>query len=294
MRIPSNQYQAVMKFALKELEEIYPVEEIKSLIYWLFEEYLEVDRTQYLLNPLRGMSESELLKFNFAIKDLKKGKPIQYILGHTYFLDLKLLVNEHTLIPRPETEELVLWVEEYLKNKEKESHPTTPLKILDMCTGTGCIPLALSNSHPQNQYFGADFKEEILQLAKNNAEHNKLDVQFFKYDLLKDFPENQMEFDIIISNPPYVLESDKSQMHQNVLNYEPHSALYVDDNEALLFYNKILEYAIPNLKLGGWIFFEIHENKTEHIEELFSSFQYSNFEYKIDFRGKNRFAKAQK
>lgn len=166
MRIPSNQYKSVIQFALKELQEIYPDEEIKSLMYWLFEEYLGVDRTQYVLNPQKSMSESELLKFNFAIKDLKNGKPIQYILGFSYFHELKMHVNQYTLIPRPETEELVNWVYKDLQGVMKLSKGAW---ILDMCTGTGCIPIALSEKLPQHQYYGADFKPEILDLANKNA-----------------------------------------------------------------------------------------------------------------------------
>jgi len=307
MRIPSNQYKSVIQFALEELQEIYPVEEIKSLMYWLFEEYMGVDKTQFLLNPQKGMSESELLKFNFAIKDLKKGKPIQYILGYSYFHELKILVNKHTLIPRPETEELVQWVyEESIKNVFTKSNSTlsradvlhpkikNSLKILDMCTGTGCIPLALADKMPQHQYYGADFKQEILDLAEKNAKLLQKKMSLFQYDLLEDDIKKYQDFDIIISNPPYVLKSDKKQMHQNVLKFEPSSALYVDDDHALLFYEKILDFAQINLKKEGPIYFEIHENKSIEIKELFSKYCYKNIEIKKDFRGKTRFVKANK
>lgn len=288
MRIPSNQYLAVMNFALKELKDSYPPEEIKSLMYWLFEEYLDVSKTQYILNPKKGMSESELLQFNFAIKDLKKGKPIQYILGHTYFQGLKIKVNEHTLIPRPETEELVNIV------LEVTGELKAPLKILDMCCGTGCIALALKSQMPQNEYFGADYIPEIIALATSNAKQLQLDVTFFLYDLLQDHKKNDQLFDVIVSNPPYVLESDKTMMHKNVLNYEPSSALYVPDKNALIYYDQILKYAECHLKPGGMIFFEIHENKSTEIEFLFLNYNYNHLQIKSDFRGKNRFAIAKK
>lgn len=291
MRIPSNQYHSVMQFALEELKDLYPTEEIKALMYWLFEEYLDVDKTQYLLHPKKGMSESELLKFNFAIKDLKKGKPIQYILGYTYFNELKILVNAHTLIPRPETEELVQWIYEDQQSILRKPQGT---KILDMCTGTACIPIALAEKLPQNQYWGADFKSEILDLAEENAKLYQKEINFFKFDLLADQMVKHNEFDIIISNPPYVLESDKKNMHQNVLDFEPASALYVDNDHALLFYEKILDFAKINLTKGGHIYFEIHENKAKEIEKLFNNFGYKNIEIKKDFRGKNRFAKGVK
>jgi release factor glutamine methyltransferase len=288
MRIPSNQYLAVMNFALKELKDSYPPEEIKSLMYWLFEEYLDVSKTQYILNPKKGMSESELLQFNFAIKDLKKGKPIQYILGHTYFQGLKIKVNEHTLIPRPETEELVNIV------LEVTGELKAPLKILDMCCGTGCIALALKSQMPQNEYFGADYIPEIIALATSNAKQLQLDVTFFLYNLLQDHKKNDQLFDVIVSNPPYVLESDKTMMHKNVLNYEPSSALYVPDKNALIYYDQILKYAECHLKPGGMIFFEIHENKSTEIEFLFLNYNYNHLQIKSDFRGKNRFAIAKK
>jgi len=287
MRIPSNQYQAVMQHALQELKDSYPTEEIKAMMYWLFEEYLQVNKTQYLLNPQKGMSESELLKFNFAIKDLKKNKPIQYILGYTYFASLKILVNEHTLIPRPETEELVQIV------YKGEQHHNQHLKVLDMCTGTGCIPIALQKKMPQHEYFGADFKTEILDLANTNAQRSNSAINFFKFDLLHDH-DSPHRFDIIISNPPYVLESDKTQMHRNILDFEPQTALFVDDNNALIFYNKILEFAKRSLKNSGRIYFEIHENKSEEMKELLQDFKYKMIETIQDFRGKIRFIKAQK
>lgn len=288
MRIPSNQYHSVMKFAVEELKELYPLDEIKAMMYWLFEAYLRVDKTQYLLNIKKGMSESVLLKFNFAIKDLKKGKPVQYIIGHSYFHGLKILVNEFTLIPRPETEELVQWV------LEEVNHQKHPLKILDMCTGTGCIPLALADKMPGNQYWGADFKKEILDLAKTNAKLNQMKVDFFQFDLLKDDFKKHQEFDIIISNPPYVLESDKQHMHKNVLDFEPDSALFVNDNSALVFYERILDYAELNLKKSGRVYFEIHESKSEHIKSLFTNRNYSNIKFRNDFRGKIRFVRAEK
>ncbi len=288
MRIPSNQYLAVMNFALEELNTLYPPEEIKSMMYWLFEEYLKVSRTQYILDPRKGMSESELLQFNFAIKDLKKGKPLQYILGHTYFNGLKIQVNDHTLIPRPETEELVNLVSEQIKGVKK------PLNILDLCSGTGCIALAIKSQIPQSECFGADYKSEILELAAFNAKQLQLDVSFFLYDLLNDQHYIHQQFDVIVSNPPYVLESDKLLMHPNVLKYEPASALYVHDESALLFYDRILEFADDHLRPGGSIFFEIHENKSKEIEKLFLNYSYDHIQIKNDFRGKNRFAIAKK
>jgi len=148
-----------MSFALKELNQMYSSEEIKSLVYYLFEEYLSVNKTDYILNSNKTMSESDLLKFNFAIKDLKRGKPLQYILSYTYFCNEKFFVNEHTLIPRPETEELV----QHIINVEKDKKG---LHILDIGTGTACIPISLAQQMPKHYYHALDFREEIIQLAK--------------------------------------------------------------------------------------------------------------------------------
>lgn len=288
MRISSNQYQAVMQFALSELKEIYPTDEIKAMMYILFDEYLNVKKDQYFLNLQKGMSESELLKFNFAIKDLKKNKPLQHILGYSWFLDHKIWVNEHSLIPRPETEQLVQVI------IEREQLNTLPLRILDMCTGTACIAIALDKALPNSQIVAADFKDEILKLATRNAKLNNSHVKLVNFDLLKDSAEIPGIFDVIVSNPPYVLESEKKQMHQNVLKYEPASALYVDDEDPLLFYHKIIELAKRSLKENGRLYFEINEGKGDELKEILENNSFHSVEILKDFRNKNRFIIAQR
>ena len=288
MRIPSNQYQAVMRFALSELKEIYPEDEIKAMLFILFDEFLGMQKAQYFINLDKGMSESELLKFNFAIKDLKKGRPIQHIIGHTWFLDHKILVNEHSLIPRPETEELV----QIILQREKSS--SKPLKILDMCTGTACIAIAIEKAMHPCEMVAADFKTEILELAKRNAILNKSDLQIEGFDLLKDSPEKLGKFDVIVSNPPYVLESEKKLMHQNVLKYEPASALYVDDKNPLLFYHQIIDLAKYCLNEHGRLYFEINETKGADLKEVLEKNSFHSIEIIKDFRNKNRFILAKK
>jgi len=276
-----------MGFAIEELSDIYPPEEIKAMMFWLFEEFLGVERVQYLLDPNKGMSESDMLKFNFAIKDLKQGIPIQHILGYTWFLGLKLGVNKHTLIPRPETEELVQLI--IAREKEKPS-----LKVLDIGTGTACIPIGLSQAMTQHKYYGIDFKEEILALAKRNAESTAVDLHFIQMDILKDSTENLPVFDIIISNPPYVLESEKAEMHENVVKHEPASALYVENNDPLIFYHRISKIALAHLKNGGRLYFEINENFGEPISDMLSKMQFKNIQILKDFRGRNRFIFCEK
>ena len=274
-----------MSFALSELKELYPSNEIKALVYYLFEEYLEVSRTDYILNPQKSMSESELLKFNFAIKDLKKGKPIQHILGFAYFIDRKFKVSKETLIPRPETEELVQLIHQDLRKLSN-------LKILDIGTGTGCIPISLAIDMPQHQYFALDFKTEILELAQENATLHQVKVNFSKLDILEAKPSDIQKYDVMISNPPYVLESEKSQMHQNVLDHEPASALYIPDDQALVFYDKIAELATTNLNKSGKLYFEINETKAPAIVTLLKRYGFSKISIHQDIHAKDRFVVA--
>jgi len=276
-----------MSFALTELSNIYPPEEIKAIIYLLFETYLGVGRAQYLLNPERGMSESDLLKLNFIIKKLKLGKPVQYIIGHTWFLGLRLLVNEHTLIPRPETEELV----QLIISKEKKR---PPLKILDVGTGTACIPIGLAHSMPQHEYFGIDFKKEIIDLAQLNIDRNHSNIQLIQLDILKDNTDHLPQFDVIISNPPYVLESEKEQMHENVVRYEPASALYVPNQSPLMFYERIMIFSQTHLKKGGKLYFEVNENYGEALADSLSKMKFKNIQLIRDFRDRNRFVFCEK
>jgi len=271
-----------MDFGLNELKNIYPINEIKSLIYFLFEEYLNVSKTDYILNSNKGMSESELLKFNFAIKDLKKGKPIQHILGYGYFNDLKFYVSKDTLIPRQETEELVEIIIQNEKHKDS-------LSILDIGTGTGCIPISLALSMPKHQYSAIDFSDEIIHLAKKNATLQKVNISFQVLDILNAKENDLIKYDIIISNPPYVLESEKQNMHNNVVDYEPSSALYVQDNKALIFYEKIAKLALKCLNFGGRLYFEINESKGKEVVELLESLNFEQIRMHKDLNNKNRF-----
>ncbi len=286
MRIRSNRYKSVMDFGLKELKIIYPENEIKTMIYYLFEEYLKVNKTDYILNPNKGMSESELLKFNFAIKDLKKGKPIQHILGYGYFSDLKFFVNNETLIPRQETEELIGII---IRNENQKK----TLNILDIGTGTGCIPISLALAMPQHHYNAIDFKDEIIHLAKQNAEQHQTQISFQVLNILEASYKDLDSYDIIISNPPYVLESEKQKMHSNVVDYEPSSALYVNDDEALIFYEKIAKLAVKNLNSGGRLYFEINETKGKEVAELLESLGFEKIKTHIDLHGKYRFVTGQ-
>ena len=286
MRIASNKVKDIIDFAYQELDLLYEKSEIRSMIYSLIEHFTEFDLTKILTykDELK-VSESELLKINFAIKDLKKEKPLQQIIGYTDFLDVKIDVNEHVLIPRVETEEIVQRV--INENKGRKN-----LKIADICCGSGCIAIALKKAFPDSNLYAYDISEEALKKSKENAEKNKEKINFFKENILESKEKNQ-EFDIIVSNPPYVRESEKAFMRNNVLLYEPALALFVSDEEPLIFYEHLLKFSNQNLAKNGKIYMEINENLAKETELLFKNFNYQTSVFK-DLRGKDRLLLAKK
>lgn len=286
MRISSNKVKDIIDFAYQELDLLYEKSEIRSMIYSLIEHFTEFDLTKILTykDELK-VSESELLKINFAIKDLKTEKPLQQIIGYTDFLDVRIDVNEHVLIPRVETEEIVQRV--INENKGRKN-----LKIADICCGSGCIAIALKKAFPDANIYAYDISEEALKKSKENAEKNKEKIIFFKENILESKEKNQ-EFDIIVSNPPYVRESEKAFMRNNVLLYEPALALFVSDKEPLIFYEHLLKFSNQNLAKNGKIYMEINENLAKETELLFKNFNYQTSVFK-DLRGKDRLLLAKK
>ncbi|MEE0882363.1 MAG: peptide chain release factor N(5)-glutamine methyltransferase [Bacteroidales bacterium] len=286
MRIASNKLKDIIDFAYQELDLLYEKNEIRSMIYSLIEHFTEFDLTKILTHKDElKVSESELLKINFAIKDLKKEKPLQQIIGYTDFLDVRIDVNEHVLIPRVETEEIVQRV--INENKGRKN-----LKIADICCGSGCIAIALKKAFPDANIYAYDISEEALKKSKENAEKNKEKINFFKENILESKEKNQ-EFDIIVSNPPYVRESEKAFMRNNVLLYEPALALFVSDKEPLIFYEHLLKFSNQNLAKNGKIYMEINENLAKETELLFKNFNYQTSVFK-DLRGKDRLVFAKK
>lgn len=286
MKISSNKLKDIIDFAYQELESLYEKDEIRSMIYSIIEHFTGYDLMKILTykDELK-VSESELLKINFAIKDLKKEKPLQQILGYCEFLDVRIEVNQHVLIPRVETEEIVQRV-------IKENKGRKNLKIADICCGSGCIAIALKKAFPDANIYAYDISEEALKKSKENAEKNKEKINFFKENILKSKEKNQ-EFNIIVSNPPYIRESEKSLMKNNVLLYEPHLALFVSDEDPLIFYKKILDFSNRNLAKNGKIYMEINENLGKETELLFKNFNYQTSIIK-DIRGKDRLLFAKK
>ncbi len=241
------------------------------------------------LEPDLRLSESEMLTFHFAVKDLLNNKPIQYIIGETEFCDLKFKVNENVLIPRPETSELVMNIVKRQKTKDKRQ-----LSILDIGTGSGCIAISLAKRIPNSKVYAIDISEKALEVAKENAINNNVDVTFIHDDILSLKNKIETKFDIIVSNPPYVRELEKADMRNNVLEWEPHNALFVSDDDPLIFYRSILEFAKTNLNQDGEIWFEINEYLGKEMTDLCKEYGFSKVDIFKDFRGKERIAKAVK
>lgn len=286
MKISSNKVSSVISFFREELAGIYPTEEIEQFVFLAFNEFLGFKRVDLTMKANETMSESDLLKFNFAVKELKKHKPIQYILGSTEFYGIKLKVNEHVLIPRPETEELV----EFILSELQVSN--SQLNVLDIGTGSGCIAIALKKKIPSAKVYALDVSEEALLVAKENARINNVEINFICQDIFA--PSITHSFDGIVSNPPYIRISEKDKMSKNVLNYEPHLALFVNDNDPLLFYRKITDFSLNHLNPHGKLYFEINEAFGGNVKYLMEKKYFKNVIVKKDLCGKDRMVRGEK
>lgn len=286
MKFTSNLLKTLVVEYTAELQKIYPVDEAKSLIYWLTEAYFGVNRLQLVMHPETRLNESEMLKLLFAVKELKQHKPVQYVVGEMTFSGLRIKVSPEVLIPRQETEQLVQWIAESEINRVSG--------ILDVCTGSGCIALALKHLLPQTDVMGYDFSDQAVTTAKENAALNDLEVSFFVESVFTPAIEGLPVFDVVVSNPPYVLESEKELMLPNVLNFEPHEALFVSNDQPLLFYESILKQSATYLRKGGRIYFEINEAMREEMVRLLGVFGFTEIEVKNDLNGKPRMVRAVK
>ncbi len=271
---------------IASLVELYPKEEIQSFFNILSQEYFGLSRLEIALNPESEVPKEDAVKLDQALKRLKNNEPIQYIVGNTEFYGLPFHVNIHSLIPRPETEELVEWIV-----KEVIPRESNVQKILDIGTGSGCIAISLAKNLPKCQLSALDFSEGALEIAKRNASLNKVEVNFFLQDILEanKLPQH---YDIIVSNPPYVRELEKKEMQQNVLDYEPGSALFVSNQNPLLFYSKIASLAKKFLNPDGILFFEINEFLAQEMIALLTSEGFQDIEVRKDIYGKNRMIKC--
>jgi release factor glutamine methyltransferase len=273
---------------LTELKAVFAYEEAREMAFRLLEHHLQISRAKVMVQFSTEIPDSSLPPLALAMDELLAHKPLQYVLGKVQFLEGEFLVNKNVLIPRPETEELVQSVVKELKTVVTDVN--FPLKIIDIGTGSGCIAITIKNHFPDTIMFALDISEDALQVARTNAQNNRADVVFCQADIL-DFEslEGLPEFDIIISNPPYVLEKEKSLMQKNVLDYEPAEALFVPDNKPLLFYEAIADFASQYLRPGGYIFLEINESYGEELKSLYLKLGLKQVEIVKDLSGKDRF-----
>ncbi len=256
------------------LQSVYDALEAEQVFYFLLEEVKQWTRVDLALHPTIEFSVEELQKMDGYLQRLLTHEPIQYILGKTHFYGLELEVNPNTLIPRPETEELVEWIIQ--ENKHK-----TYLQILDIGTGSGAIAIALAKNLPNATVWALDVSEQALQMAQKNALNNQVSITFLQEDILnlKDLP---VKFDVIVSNPPYVRELEKVEIKPNVLNFEPHLALFVSDQKPLVFYEIITQLATQNLKGNGKLYFEINQYLPDLMKDLLMEYQFQNVVLKQD------------
>lgn len=267
-----------------KLSNLYPSTEIESFIFMIYQHVLDLSSAQTLAYPEKEVALENLTAIFQIIQRLEKVEPIQYILGYTEFYDCKLRVKPGVLIPRPETEELVYWI--------LNDNPDGKLQVIDIGTGSGAIPIALSSNRREWEMHAIDVSEAALNIAIENAETNEVKIKFHKLDVLQgQLPGNDC-FDIVISNPPYVTHKEKQLMQNNVLEYEPHLALFVEDDDPLLFYRRIAELAMDRLNKKGQLFFEINEQFGQETCELLKHIGFEHVVLKKDLDGKDRMIKA--
>jgi len=290
------------------LANLYDTNELEAITLLTVSEICNLSKAKIKAFPETELPPEQIERLTNTLTQLKTRKPIQYILGKTEFYGLPFYVNPSVLIPRPETEELVEWVISSVGSSQLAvgSGQLAAGGILDIGTGSGCIAISLKKNLPQYNVAAIDISETALQTAKENAQLNNVDVEFIKADILNaeqpfafhlsPFTSNHSpltnHYSLIISNPPYVTLHDKTQMHANVTDFEPHNALFVPEDDPLIFYKAIADFAATNLVENGLLFFEINESYGNEIVELLSSKCFKNIELRKDMSGRDRMVKA--
>ena len=284
----------------KELDGVYPKEEVDAFFYRCIEHYLGLERFVLVVRPNTTVTKEEEEPLFEALTQLKQERPLQYILGTAHFMGMEFAVNEDVLIPRPETEELVQWIMDdvesqisYIRNKKSEiGQGTSEIRILDIGTGSGCIAIALAKYIPTAKVYALDISEKALDVARKNAEANSVDVTFLKQSILDPRLDLELDFDIIVSNPPYVRELEKKEIKKNVADHEPHLALFVSDEDPLLFYRAIAYFANRRLTKNGSLYLEINQYLGAETQSLLKAHNFSEIELRKDIFGNDRMIKA--
>jgi len=274
----------------KALVKLYPDTEIEVFFYRLTEHKLGLKRIDLALNQLLTCDDFTNLFFEDALTRLKNYEPIQYILGATEFYSLPFKVDKNVLIPRPETEELVDWILETTKNQKQIAKT---IKILDIGTGSGCMAVALAKNLPQAEVWALDISKNALNIARQNADLNEVSIRFIEANILT-LETLSTKFDVILSNPPYVKQAEKLLMKPNVLNHEPHLALFVNNENPLIFYDKIADFAKTNLSSDGTLFFEINQYFGAKLSALLKQKGFTNIELKQDLFAVDRMVMAER
>ena len=290
LHIPSNIVRDIERYFITELRDIYAEGEIRMFVRMLFEAFLGWSQTELLLRREETVNQSDLLRFHWAVEDLKRHRPIQHIIGWTELCGCRIEVTKDTLIPRPETEEIVNWTINHFSGFKNQD---SKIRILDLCTGSGCIAIALAKHLPQAQVTAVDISEKALDVARRNASANNVAVDFLQADILSPFTIHNSQFTLIISNPPYVMDKERAVMQPNVLDWEPAQALFVPDSNPLLFYRAIADIAANHLAPDGILVLEINEQLGYETAALFASHGFATTLHS-DFRSKTRMLTATK
>lgn len=273
---------------LAQLYELYDNREAANIADMAIEHVTGQRKIERIVYKDLPVNEAQQNKLEKIADELLNQRPVQYVLGEAWFMDMKLMVNEHVLIPRPETEELVQWIiDDIIKSSNKE------VSVIDIGTGSGCIPIALKKKLPAINVSAIDVSKDTLHAAKLNSIELKAVIDFLHLDFLKEEEWKVLDkYDIIISNPPYIKQSEESAMRDNVLKYEPHLALFVPNEDALLFYKKIAKFCREHLKPEGSVYVEINEALGKEVAELFKKLGFTTVQLKKDMQGKDRMVKA--
>ena len=287
MFVIENTISAIKTYMFERLTGIYSEREVNHFFKTSVCKRLNLNDTEFLLASSNRLSESDLLFFRSVVKRLQDREPFQYITGETWFYDLQFKCDKRALIPRPETEELVNLI---IKDNRVQSN----LNLLDLCSGSGCIAISLAKNLKESNVIGIEFSQDAIDLSKKNALLNHVTVSFLYGNVLEELPIEieDKSLDIIVSNPPYIPFKDKEKMEKNVLDFEPHLALFVSDENPLVFYKSIAKHATFKLKNNGLLYFEIHEDYGSETKKMLEEIGFENVIILQDLQGKNRFIKA--
>lgn len=290
MFVQANTVREIKKYFRKNLVDLYSESEINQIVKESVIQRLGISSADYLMSDDQLLSESDLLFFRSIVKKISANEPFQYVIGNTEFYGLKFKTDKRALIPRPETEELVDWITEFFPKKGQ-------IKGIDLCTGSGCIAIALKSHFIDAEILAGELSDDAIELAQENSKNLAIPVEVLKLNSLESSAYKNLvkeSFDFIVSNPPYIPQEDAKNMEANVLHFEPSMALFVSNDDPLIFYREIAKNALICLKKNGLLFFELNENFADETKMLLTEIGFVNIELRKDLQGKNRMLKAQK